>query len=381
MSANMDDERGMATESPLPEPAEKSEDQPGSTPLWLAVLAVLVLGGAVELIIYGYVEKPGWIGSSGKQFWDYLKLLIVPAALALGVYWLNRRQDERDQQAEADRSRRELEVQNERAQDAAVQAYLDQLTQLLVTQRDQDLIRMRVDDEVRQVIQARSESLLRSLTPNRRWSLILFLSVMGLLKKDRPLVSLAWANLRGIDGRGAPLEGVDLNGASLSEADLSSADLRNATLTYATLSNAKLSSAKLRNADLREADLSRADLSGADLSAANVRYTHLNYANLSKAILRKTYLRHGYLHGSDLSGAHLNEADLSAAALTRANLSDADLSGADLNHADLREADLTGVDLTKVWSLKGATMPNGQKYEDWFKSKDRREDGEDSGSS
>jgi hypothetical protein len=62
-----------------------------------------------------------------------------------------------------------------------VQAYLDQITQLLVTQRDQDLIRMWVDDEVRQVIQARSESLLRSVAATRRWSLILFLSVLGLL--------------------------------------------------------------------------------------------------------------------------------------------------------------------------------------------------------
>jgi hypothetical protein len=26
-------------------------------------------------------------------------------------------------------------------------------------------------------------------------------------------------------------------------------------------------------------------------------------------------------------------------------------------------------------SLKGATMPDGQKYEDWLKSKDRGEDG------
>jgi hypothetical protein len=33
-----------------------------------------------------------------------------------------------------------------------------------------------------------------------------FLSVMGLLAKDRPLVSLAGADLRGVDGRGAPLE-------------------------------------------------------------------------------------------------------------------------------------------------------------------------------
>jgi hypothetical protein len=202
-----DEERGVATDPPQShEPAENSEEQLSRVQLWVIVLAVLLLGGVVEVIIYGYLERPGWIGVSGKQFWDYLDLLIVPAALALGVYWLNRRQDEREQQAEEERSRRESDVENERAQDAAVQAYLDQLTQLLVTQRDQDLIRMQVNDEVRQVIQARSEPLLRSVTPTRRWNLILFLSVMGLLAKDRPLVSLAGADLRGVDGRGAPLE-------------------------------------------------------------------------------------------------------------------------------------------------------------------------------
>ncbi len=32
-------------------------------------------------------------------------------------------------------------------------------------------------------------------------------------------------------------------------------------------------------------------------------------------------------------------------------------------------------------TLQGATMPNGQKYEDWLKSKGGREDGENSGPS
>ena len=61
-----------------------------------------------------------------------------------------------------------------------------------------------------------------------------------------------------------------------------------------------------------------------------------------------------------------------------ANLSDAVLSNADLS-------DATGVDIEELErqaaSLEGATMPNGQKYEDWLKSKGRREDGENSGPS
>jgi hypothetical protein len=69
-------------------------------------------------------------------------------------------------------------------------------------------------------------------------------------------------------------------------------------------------------------------------------------------------------------------------------LMETDLSGADLSRADLSEADLGGAKgITneqleqQARSLKGATMPDGQKYEDWLKSKGRSEDGENSGPS
>ena len=53
-----------------------------------------------------------------------------------------------------------------------------------------------------------------------------------------------------------------------------------------------------------------------------------------------------------------------------------DLSGANLRGAILDEADLRGVwewtadQLSKAKTLEGATMPNGQKYEDWLKDKE-----------
>jgi hypothetical protein len=58
-------------------------------------------------------------------------------------------------------------------------------------------------------------------------------------------------------------------------------------------------------------------------------------------------------------------------------LTGADLSGADLSDADLTEAiGISGEELELgANSLKGATMPDGQKYEDWLKYKEsRRED-------
>ena len=53
------------------------------------------------------------------------------------------------------------------------------------------------------------------------------------------------------------------------------------------------------------------------------------------------------------------------------------LHGADLSGATLSWATLTAEQVAGAKSLKGATMPNDQKYEDWLKSS--RENGENSG--
>jgi uncharacterized protein YjbI with pentapeptide repeats len=64
------------------------------------------------------------------------------------------------------------------------------------------------------------------------------------------------------------------------------------------------------------------------------------------------------------------------------NLREADLHGADLSETDLTFANLTDAEgITneeldqQASSLEDATMPNGQKYEDWIKEKESR--GED----
>jgi hypothetical protein len=87
-------------------------------------------------------------------------------------------------------------------------------------------------------------------------------------------------------------------------------------------------------------------------------------------------LEYGHI---DLHATDLKLAVLSGANLSGANLSDANLSEADLSEANLRGATLTNADLTGTL-LAAATMPDGQKYEDWLKSKDREEDGENGGS-
>jgi uncharacterized protein YjbI with pentapeptide repeats len=144
----------------------------------------------------------------------------------------------------------------------------------------------------------------------------------------------------------------------LSGADLTSADLR-----YIYLSDTALNGALLDDADLREAKLSDIDLGGAYLSGADLSYADLRGASLVNAELqRKDELN---LSGANLSGANLSGADLSGA----------DLSGASLSGTNLYEATgWTEEQLRQARSLKGATMPNGQKYEDWIKDRESNEE-------
>jgi uncharacterized protein YjbI with pentapeptide repeats len=104
---------------------------------------------------------------------------------------------------------------------------------------------------------------------------------------------------------------------------------------------------------------------------------------IKRQILSSTDLDRAELNHSKLTGASLSNANLPKANLSGADLSDANLSGANLSGAILRNAKRLSCQQTELAeSLKGAIMPDGQKYEEWLKDKvSCGEDGEDSGPS
>jgi Flp pilus assembly protein TadB len=78
---------------------------------WIIVV-VLAVATALFVINHFFVHR---------SLWDWLQLLIVPVVLARGGLWFNAQQREREQQ-----------LANERAQDKALQAYLDQMSDMLI---------------------------------------------------------------------------------------------------------------------------------------------------------------------------------------------------------------------------------------------------------
>jgi len=241
------------------------------------LVAILVLI-FVEVRLYG-------TGFTGKPLWDWMQLLIIPLVIAIGGYLFNMAV-----------SRTEQQNTTENQREAALQAYIDKISELLLREH---LGESPAPDKVVSIARARTATVLRTLDPVRRGSLIRFLSQAGILIKCTEKA------MAGLDLHGADLSQLNLSSANLSAADLSGAFLIQSELSEALLIRAKL----ISEACLFEANLSGADLTGADLSRA-------------------------FLYGANLTGA-------------------------DLSWAKLRDAKITQEQWEKAKSLKGTTMPDG----------------------
>jgi uncharacterized protein YjbI with pentapeptide repeats len=303
----------------------------------IEAMACLVV---VMILILGYWLKWSWTGFSAKTLWDWLQLLFVPIILAIGGFWLNQIQREREERTAKRRAEDEQRIATDTQQEAALQAYIDHMSELLLNEHLRESAQ---EKEVRNIARVRTLTVLQRLDGERKGNVLQFLYESGLLHKDTPIIQLS---------------GADLSFARLNETHLHGADL---------------SFANLRSADLTRVDLGEADLHGADLSFANLRSANLSFADLSFAQLDGTTLSRADLHGAELSsanlhGANLRASDLGAANLRKANLAEAHLEMTNFSVADLSETYLkdargtTLEELEEAKSLQGATMPDGSKH-------------------
>src|SRR5829696_2679186 len=158
-----------------------------------------------------------WTGFGDKTLWEWVQLLsalAMPVVLALAGFWFTTQQE---------KSGREIEEQ--RAQDAALQAYLDQMSTLMLD-TDQDLRNSDADSEVQTLARARTATVIQRLDADRNRNVIRFLQEANLTGDGQSSISF----LTAADLQGARLEGVDLSTIDLSGTDLSGADLSEADL-------------------------------------------------------------------------------------------------------------------------------------------------------
>ncbi|RPJ26948.1 MAG: pentapeptide repeat-containing protein [Chloroflexi bacterium] len=284
----------------------------------IAVVWSILRGYAANWTGFGDFTTPDGDFVRGKTLWNWMELFIIPLALAIGAFFLNRSERTVEHEIAEARAQLEREIAIDRQQEAALQSYLDRMADLLLSES------WTADSSAADnVARIRTLTVLRGLDEKRKGFVLLFLQEAGLIDVEGPLIDLRRADLRGAD-----LFGADLSGANLVGTSLDKANLNFTKLSDADLSGAVLFDVKLKGADLTGANLSRAYLCNASLWSAN------------------------------LSMANLTEADLSEAYLVEANL-----DGADLSKANMTEAKVRPGQLAMAYSIKGATMPDGTKHD------------------
>jgi len=333
----------------------------------------------------------------GKTLWDLLQLLVVPLILAIGGFWFNQIQKDREQRAINERAEREKRETEQRAKtereateqraktereiaadnqrEAALQNYIDKMSELL---SHENLRKSRKGAEVRTIAHVRTLTVLQRLDAARKGNVLQFLYESGLLDIDKHFCILIGADLTGADLKEVSLEGADLDRANLHGADLSHADLRGTHLNLAMMDGANLKYASMSGIILNGAYLNEASLGPSVMNKAKLVLARMSEANLNNVILDDAFLCEAFLEGADLTKARLIRTNLSGANLKGANLEGANLTGAilgarpelrltdgyttckvgmnggipgaNLTGANLKDANLTGA------NLKGANL-------------------------
>ncbi len=107
-----------------------------------------------------------------KTLWDWLQLLIVPLVLAIGGFWFNQIQKDREQKAAEQRAKTEQTIAEDNQQEAALQEYINKMSDLLI---DEELCKPTAKEETRKVARVRTLTVLPRLNGKRKGIVLQFL--------------------------------------------------------------------------------------------------------------------------------------------------------------------------------------------------------------
>ena len=130
-------------------------------------------------------------GLSGKTLWDWLQLLIIPAVLAVGGYVFTYTTSRNERAATEKRTQAERDIALDNQHEAALQAYIDNMSELLLEKKLRDSAE---DDEVRKIARVRTLTVLPRLDVRRKRSVLNFLAESGLIIKGKRIVDLSGAD-------------------------------------------------------------------------------------------------------------------------------------------------------------------------------------------
>ena len=224
--------------------------------LWVALIGVFWTAIVVG-IIGGFFFHWNWTGfQENGKLWDWLQLLSAPVFVSVLPLIFTGHRHQADDQASVPTAqsgqsdKAELQVEEDRKQETALEAYQDYMLGLLL---DKNLSGSQPGSDVREVARARTLTALRRVGDTRKGEVLRFLHEAGLIYRGKAIVDLREADLSSADLSNIKLSGADLSGTDLSNANLSGADLNNVLFI-----GANLKGANLRGASYTQEQLSRA---------------------------------------------------------------------------------------------------------------------------
>lgn len=94
---------------------------------YLLYASLVIVGGCLVFILVETVRAKN-TGFETKTLWDWMELLIIPLVLAIGAFFLNRSERATERETTNKRAELEREIAKDRQQEAALQAYLDRMS-------------------------------------------------------------------------------------------------------------------------------------------------------------------------------------------------------------------------------------------------------------
>ena len=174
--------------------AQQQEKQKRWGVLWIAFL-VVVLVGFVITIIGGYAFSWAWTGFGDNKLWEWLNLLILPVTLALGANLVSMQQNRRGLQESQGQHQTDLQIAEDTRQEETLDAYIDQVMQLLL---EKNLRASEPGSDIREVARIHTLTSLSRLNTTRQRILLQFLDEAGLTNQDNPIIHLSGIDLSGI---------------------------------------------------------------------------------------------------------------------------------------------------------------------------------------
>lgn len=107
----------------------------------LSIFIIIVTTLLIIAIFLSYLKGWGWAGiyisqtpgtGSWKTLWVWLELLIIPSALTLTAILFNKAENRRNTEEAEFRTESERRIENERWQEAILDGFIDQMSNLLL---------------------------------------------------------------------------------------------------------------------------------------------------------------------------------------------------------------------------------------------------------